>query len=89
MPGEFGKALLELRVLTNELVLARQKAGGRKDITDSGNGVYRGKNVREQDTLRECKYLPMPGAQQESEGLTETESEEEGRSHTAKGLYTM
>lgn len=64
MPGEFGKVLLELRVLTDELVLARQKAGGRKDITGNGNGVYRGKNVREQDTLGECKYLPVPGAQQ-------------------------
>lgn len=38
------------------------------------------------DRLREHTYLCMAGARRESEVLAEIESEEEGRSHIAKGL---
>ena len=52
MLSEFRKVIFELRVLSDEVVFAIQNAGERKGITNSGNGVYRGKNVKEHGTPR-------------------------------------
>ena len=39
--------MFELRVLSDVVVFAIQNAGERKGITNSGDSVYGGKNVRE------------------------------------------